>query len=106
MRVILGEPLLAVRVALGVLLTLAATRGASSLLFGLQPHDPLTLMGAAVLLVFVAFVASCARAAGRACRSHERASLRVIHGSFRTTTRDESSPRLGLGESTTDGLLS
>jgi ABC-type antimicrobial peptide transport system permease subunit len=61
MSVILRETfqLLLVGVALGVFLALAATRGASSLLFGLQPHDPLTLIGASALLVAVALLASC-----------------------------------------------
>jgi predicted permease len=59
--VILRETLqlLVLGVVLGVLLALAATRGASSLLFGLQPHDPLTLIGASALLIAVAFLASC-----------------------------------------------
>ena len=50
--------LLAIGVALGILLALAATRGAGSLLFGLGPDDPLTLAGAAVFLLAVALLAS------------------------------------------------
>ena len=50
--------LLAVGVTVGVALALAATRGASSLLFGLQPHDPLTFTAAGVLLIGVALIAS------------------------------------------------
>jgi predicted permease len=43
---------------LGLVLALAVTRSATSLLFGLRPYDPLTLGGAAFLLSLVAFVAS------------------------------------------------
>jgi putative ABC transport system permease protein len=50
--------LLGLGVGVGVLLSLAATRGAGSLLFGLQPNDPLTLVGAAAFLVAVALIAS------------------------------------------------
>jgi putative ABC transport system permease protein len=50
--------LLALGIVAGVVLALAATRGASSLLFGLQPNDPLTLVGASVLLITIAFLAS------------------------------------------------
>jgi predicted permease len=50
--------LLAVGVALGVALALAAGRGAGSLLFGLTPHDPATLLGAALLLAVIAAGAS------------------------------------------------
>ncbi len=42
----------------GTVLALIATRGASSLLFGLKPWDPVTLVGAAVLLAVVTLVAS------------------------------------------------
>jgi ABC-type antimicrobial peptide transport system permease subunit len=44
-------------VGLGVLLSLAATRGASSLLFGIQPNDVLSVLGAALFLVVVGLVA-------------------------------------------------
>jgi len=50
--------LLAVGVTLGLLLSFALTRGAGSLLFGLQPNDPLSLIGAALFLVGVALIAS------------------------------------------------
>jgi ABC-type antimicrobial peptide transport system permease subunit len=50
--------LLAVGVTVGVALALAATRAASSLFFGLQPHDPLTFTGAGILLIGVALIAS------------------------------------------------
>ena len=42
----------------GTVLALFATRGASTLLFGLQPWDPMTLAGAAALLAVVTLVAS------------------------------------------------
>jgi predicted permease len=44
-------------VLLGVLLSLAATRGTASLLFGLHPSDPLSIIYAAALLVVVALLA-------------------------------------------------
>jgi ABC-type antimicrobial peptide transport system permease subunit len=44
-------------VLLGILLSLAATRGAASLLFGLNPNDPLSIIYAAALLVLVALFA-------------------------------------------------
>jgi predicted permease len=58
--VILGQSLylLAAGVGLGLLMALAATRGAASLLFGLQPNDPLTLVAAAALLTVIALLAS------------------------------------------------
>jgi predicted permease len=49
--------MLAAGVALGVLLSIAATRGASSLLFGIQPNDVLSVFGAALFLVIVGLVA-------------------------------------------------
>ena len=45
-------------VSFGVALAIAATRGTSSLLFGLQPDDPLTLVAAALFLIGVALGAS------------------------------------------------
>lgn len=44
-------------VVLGILLSLAATRGAASLLFGLHPNDPLSIVYAAAVLVVVALLA-------------------------------------------------
>ena len=49
--------MLGVGVLLGILISLAATRGASSLLFGLHPNDPLSIIYAAALLVVVALLA-------------------------------------------------
>jgi predicted permease len=49
---------LAMGVTLGIAFALAAGRGAASLLFGLQPSDPLALLGAAGFLIVIALVAS------------------------------------------------
>ena len=58
--VILGQTLylLALGVTLGVVLALAATRGAASLLFGLGHNDPLTFIVATGFLVAIALIAS------------------------------------------------
>jgi predicted permease len=50
--------LLGVGVGSGLVLSLAAARGANSLLYGLQANDPLTLLGAAGFLSAVALAAS------------------------------------------------
>jgi predicted permease len=50
--------LLLIGVAAGTLLSLVAGRGAESLLFGLKPHDPLTLLTSIVLLAAIAALAS------------------------------------------------
>jgi predicted permease len=50
--------LLALGVAVGVVLALAAVRSTSSLLFGLEPNDPLTFAAASALLVTIALIAS------------------------------------------------
>jgi predicted permease len=50
--------LLALGVALGIVLALAAVRTAAGLLFGLQPNDPFTFAAATALLITVALVAS------------------------------------------------
>jgi putative ABC transport system permease protein len=57
---ILGEVavLIAIGVVVGLGLTLAGTKAASSLLFGLKPRDPLTLVLAIVILVAIGFGAS------------------------------------------------
>jgi predicted permease len=49
---------LVIGVTLGLALALAASQGAASLLFGLQPNDPLTLICAAGFLIIIALVAS------------------------------------------------
>ncbi len=50
--------LLALGVGIGLLLAVAATNGARSLLYGLGPTDPLSLFGAALFLAIVALAAS------------------------------------------------
>jgi len=50
--------LLVLGTAVGTLLALAATRGAASLLFGLQPRDPLTFATAALVLAATAGAAA------------------------------------------------
>jgi putative ABC transport system permease protein len=60
LRLVLGEGarMAAFGVAIGVVASLAVTRLMSTLLFGIRATDPLTFVGVAVLLSFVAFVAS------------------------------------------------
>jgi putative ABC transport system permease protein len=50
--------LIAIGVVVGAALTLAGSKAASSLLYGLKAHDPLTLVLAAVVLAAIAFTAS------------------------------------------------
>ena len=60
MRLILREMgmLLAVGLGAGVLIALVAGRAAATLLFGLQPNDPLTFAAAGAVLAMVAMGAS------------------------------------------------
>ncbi len=46
------------RMAAGALLSLLASRSVASLLFGLKPHDPLTLVASSLLLGGIAVLAS------------------------------------------------
>jgi ABC-type antimicrobial peptide transport system permease subunit len=59
--------LVVVGVVIGLAAALAATRTAETLLYGLKPHDPLTIALATLLLLTVATLASClpARRAAR-----------------------------------------
>jgi predicted permease len=50
--------MLAAGIGLGVLFSIAATRGASSLLFGIQANDALSVLAAALFLVVVGLAAS------------------------------------------------
>jgi len=50
--------LLAIGLGIGAGLSLASTRAAASLLFGLKPHDPATMAMAAISLAVVAAAAS------------------------------------------------
>ncbi len=68
-RLVLREAviLLGVGIAVGVGLSLAAGRAATSLLYGLKPHDPLSIAGAVALLSAITLAAAYAparRAAG------------------------------------------
>jgi predicted permease len=58
--IVLGQTLglLALGVGVGLLLALAATSSARTLLFGLQPTDPFSLVSAAIFLAVVALAAS------------------------------------------------
>ena len=67
--------LLAAGLVIGTGLSLAATRSAAALLFGLKPHDPMTLGMAAVSLAAVAAAASYLPAF-RAARIHPTEALR------------------------------
>ena len=60
LRLMLGQAgrLLAIGLAIGVVLALVAGRTAGTLLFGLQPSDPLTIAAAALALALVALVAA------------------------------------------------
>jgi putative ABC transport system permease protein len=60
----------------GLLCALAAVEVVRSLLFGVAPHDPLTLVAAPLLLVAVAVVA-CAVPAARAARVDPMEALRA-----------------------------
>ena len=63
-----GMVLLATGLVVGTAAALVATRALESVLFGLAPHDPTTLMVAAAMLALVAIVAGyipSRRAAGR-----------------------------------------
>ena len=74
---VLGETLtlVAIGVALGVLAALAAERLVASFLFGLKPNDPLTIAGAALLMVVSAAFAGYVPAR-RASRVDPMVSLR------------------------------
>jgi predicted permease len=77
MRLIVGEGMTLVGIGLGVglVLSLAATRLLTSLLYGLSPTDPLTFLGVCLLLAAVAFLASYVPAR-RATRIDPIAALR------------------------------
>jgi putative ABC transport system permease protein len=60
LRLILGEVavLIGIGLAVGIALTLAGSKAASSLLFGLKPRDPFTLALAALILAGIGLAAS------------------------------------------------
>jgi predicted permease len=70
-----GLTLVLIGVVTGLLASLAATRTASTLLFGLKPNDPLTIALATLLLIVVALVA-CWIPARRATRVDPLRALR------------------------------
>jgi predicted permease len=70
-----GAQMVVAGVVLGIVLSLALTRLMSSQLFGVTPHDPLTLVGVGALLVAVSFFA-CAVPALRAARVEPMIALR------------------------------
>jgi putative ABC transport system permease protein len=76
-RLVLGEGLstAVVGIALGVLASFAMTRLMASMLFGLNPTDPLTFAAAALLLM-VAALAACYVPARRATRVDPMMALR------------------------------
>jgi predicted permease len=63
-RLVLREAalLLVIGLTMGIFLSLWAGRAASTLLYGLQPHDPVTLISATLLLSVIALAASYAPA--------------------------------------------
>ncbi len=66
---------IAIGVAAGILLTLAGSKTASSLLFGLKPRDPVTIAAAVVILMAIGITAS-AIPARRAARLDPMQALR------------------------------
>jgi putative ABC transport system permease protein len=60
MRLLVGESLMrvAIGVVLGLAIALVASRALVSMLYGVQRWDPLTFAGTALLLGFVALVAT------------------------------------------------
>jgi putative ABC transport system permease protein len=78
LRLVLGEglKLTAAGVAIGMGAALALTRLLTKLLFGVEPTDPLTIAGVAVLLACVATLA-CWLPAHRATRIHPTEALRI-----------------------------
>ena len=67
--------LLGIGLVIGGLLSLATVRAATSLLYGLQPNDPATLLAATLFLALVAIAASLLPAL-RAARIEPLAALR------------------------------
>jgi ABC-type antimicrobial peptide transport system permease subunit len=67
--------LLAAGILIGVTLSLLAGRAASSMLFGLKAYDPLTLLTAIFMLIFISLLASSVPAQ-RASKVDPMAALR------------------------------
>jgi predicted lysophospholipase L1 biosynthesis ABC-type transport system permease subunit len=77
MRLVVGEGMVVglAGTSIGLVAAAALIRVLASLLFGVEPHDPLTFGGAAVSLVLVA-LAACAAPAWRASRVDPIVALR------------------------------
>jgi ABC-type antimicrobial peptide transport system permease subunit len=75
---VLGQGLIlaAIGLVIGLAATVGATQGIASLLFGVEPFDPITYVGVAALLLAVAFIASYAPAF-RAARIDPAITLRA-----------------------------
>jgi ABC-type antimicrobial peptide transport system permease subunit len=75
---ILGEggALLVVGVAIGVVGSLVTSRALSGLLFGITPHDPMTI-GAVAFVLAVVGVSACWLPAARAARVDPAVALRA-----------------------------
>jgi putative ABC transport system permease protein len=71
-----GLGLTAIGIVLGVLAAAGATQAIASLLFGIEPFDPVTYLGVVALLLGVAFVA-CYAPAARAARVDPAITLRA-----------------------------
>ena len=71
----MGSGLIGIGVALGVLVSLGATRVMANQLFGVAPHDPMAL-GVAVAVVAMAGLAACYFPARRATRVDPMVALR------------------------------
>jgi ABC-type antimicrobial peptide transport system permease subunit len=75
---ILGQGLIltAIGLVIGLAATVGATQGIASLLFGVEPFDPITYVGVGALMLAVAFIASYAPAF-RAARIDPAITLRA-----------------------------
>jgi ABC-type antimicrobial peptide transport system permease subunit len=71
----MGSRLVGLGLAIGLLASLATTRVLSSQLWGVAPHDPLTL-AAVILVVAIAGAAACVFPARRATRVDPMVALR------------------------------